>query len=115
MPRDADPPRMASARGASLRPLRDTRDRSGRVVGLLKDREADLGACLCHVLSAGCALLVGATADLGALSVTLYDGDQRWREYASTPEELAEVLLAIQDHIDARMVGASPHGATKRD
>lgn len=106
---------MARASGASLRPLRDRGERTGRVVGLLNDREARLGSCLCHVVGAGCALLVGATSDLGALSVTLYDGDQRWREYAATPEEFEEVLLAVEDHVDARMVGATSNRTPARD
>lgn len=111
MPRDAEVPRMAGARGTSLRPLRDRGERQPRIPELLSLGADDLRDCVCRVLESGCAILLGATSDGGAISVTLYDGDQRWREYASTPGEFKEVLQAIEDHVDARLVGAIPKPA----
>lgn len=50
-------------------------------------------------LDAGLGVLVSRTSDGGALSIIIYDGDDRSRGYASNEEELAEVSRAIVEKV----------------
>jgi hypothetical protein len=99
-------------RGSPLRPLLDKRAAQGRVVENLGGADDDFGTATVSALTAGLGILYALTGDGGAISVTVYDGDDRLRSYASTGEELKEVLDAVRDHAMARLVGtgAKPRG-----
>lgn len=46
-------------------------------------------------LNQGCAVMVARTRDGGAYSVTVLDGDDRYRAYAATQDELNSILDKI--------------------
>jgi hypothetical protein len=51
-----------------------------------------------HLVSAvdsGAAVMLSRTSDGGAISLTLYLGTERYREYASTPEQLDALCEAL--------------------
>jgi hypothetical protein len=54
--------------------------------------------------------MVSRTSDGGAISLTLYLGELRYREYASTPE----TLDALFDAMDALAQGQLAHGLKPR-
>jgi hypothetical protein len=56
---------------------------------------AGLWAGVQCALTAGCAVLVGHTRDGGALCITVLDGDDRYRSYCSTNEEVAAAGQAL--------------------
>lgn len=90
-------PSRLAGRGSNFRPLVQ---RGAGSVGI--DRFKDVAATLWldaiyGSLGAGTGLLVSATSDGGAISITLYEGTERSRSYASSAEELAEVLAAVRD------------------
>jgi hypothetical protein len=51
-----------------------------------------------EVLSHGCAVLLGHTRDGGALVCTILDGEVRHRSYASSEQELDEMMLALHEY-----------------
>lgn len=64
-----------------------------------------------HLVSAvdsGAAVMVSRTSDGGAISLTLYLGQLRYREYASTPDQLDRLF----DAMDAACLGQLGHGLT---
>jgi hypothetical protein len=63
-----------------------------------------LGEVIGDAASAGIGVLVSPTRDLGAVSLTIYVGDERERAYASTSDELATFIEAIRDIATARLV-----------
>jgi len=64
-------------------------------------------------LLAGMGLLIAPTSDAGAISVTLYDGQDRYKSYASTAEEFAVLLETVRDRGDARSATATPARSPK--
>jgi hypothetical protein len=84
-----------------FKPLRDRADttpRVGRIVGIdAKDLMDALGVVLCS----GCAILFSPTSDGGAVSITVYYGDERGRDYATSAEEFAEALSLARDLAEA--------------
>jgi transposase len=67
---------------------------------------------LAIVCASGCAVLFSPTSDGGAISVTVYAGDERARDYASDAEEFAAVLLAVRDTAEAHAINHT-HPAVK--
>lgn len=57
----------------------------------------NIGKALQVLCNAGCAVIVGATRDGGALVLTILDGDTRHRTYCSTSPELQDAVDAIID------------------
>lgn len=55
----------------------------------------DIGDLVQSITGAGCAVILGKTSDGGALSITILDGDERYREWPHTTEEFAEVLAWV--------------------
>lgn len=90
-------PSRLQGRGPNLRPLVDRRG-SGPGLARFKDVDSDrwleaINGCL----DAGLGLLISATRDGGAISLTVYEGDDRSRSYASDAGELVELLAAVRD------------------
>lgn len=59
--------------------------------------EAAILLAITAVTKEGGALLFGVTRDGGVLSLTVCDGDERLKLYATTPEEMAVHLREIAD------------------
>lgn len=57
----------------------------------------NIGTALQVLCNTGCAVIVGATRDGGALVLTILDGDTRHRTYCSTSAELQDAFNAIID------------------
>lgn len=57
----------------------------------------NIGQALQVLVESGCAIIIGQTRDGGAMVLTILDGDDRHRTYASNEVELQEVFDAIID------------------
>ena len=88
----------------TLRLVKETNvaPRTGQILSIPAQELMD---ALSVAVAAGCAVLISPTSDAGALSVTLYAGDQRHRAYASSAEEFHSILEALRDVSEAHMVG----------
>lgn len=82
-----------------------TRDVSPRVGEIWSIDASKAHAALGAAFASGCAVLISPTSDGGALSVTLYAGDQRHRAYCSSSSELVEALDAVMDVAEAHSMG----------
>ncbi len=72
----------------------------------LKAVDSDmLATALLAVVENGCALMVAATRDQGAIALTLLDGEQRHRVYPSNADQLNQALM---DLIESFAPKASP-------
>ena len=83
-------------RGGNLRVLVD-RQRQRRAEAALAIEPAVVGDRVLACLRVGRAVLLSTTSDGGAVSVTLYDGDDRRRSYCSDEAEFAEALAALTE------------------
>lgn len=83
-----------------MRKLLDRRDARGRARELASSHASVLGELASCVLGSGNAILFGITSDGGALSLTIYYGDERFREYLSSPEELQLFAEALADMVN---------------
>jgi len=84
-----------------FKPLRDKADTSPRVARILGIPAQDLMDALALACCNGCAVLFSPTSDGGAISVTVYLGDERLRDYAASAEEFAACLVAVRDASEA--------------
>lgn len=50
-----------------------------------------------RVIAAGCAIMLGATRDGGAVVITIFDGDTRHKTYCSDDLELDRAMAALID------------------
>jgi len=55
-----------------------------------------LGLAIDRILASGCALILGATRDGGAVCLTILDGEDRHRTYCSTELELDSAIASIE-------------------
>lgn len=101
-----------SARG--LKPLLNRDERVPKVAQITDLPDSFWKATVQTVMSSGCGLLLSPTSDGGAVSVTLYFGDDRAKDYASSSEELEAVLSAASDQAQAYELGSTKHTATPR-
>ena len=90
-------PGTPPSRAMAFKPLLDERTRPTRLAELLHGTDSVLGETVRLALESGCGLLLSPTRDGGAISVTLYVGDDRFRGYAASPEELAALLDRVAD------------------
>jgi hypothetical protein len=91
-----------------FKPLRDRADTTPRVGRILDVEPQLLAVAIGTVLCSGCALLISPTQDGGALSLTLYLGDDRRRDYVSNAEEFQEALRLVGDLAQAYAYPALP-------
>ena len=56
------------------------------------------GMVVDQILSHGCAVLLGHTRDGGALVCTILDGEVRHRSYASSEQELDDMMLSLHEY-----------------
>lgn len=80
----------------------DGTPKTGEILGIPAQELMDT---LSVALAAGCGVLISPTSDGGALSVTVYAGDQRHRAYAASAEDFHSILEAVRDVSEAHMVG----------
>lgn len=100
--------RAHQGRGGSFKSLVNRREPGPRLNDLLGGRQQQLGDAIQAVILGGLGVLIAPTSDGGAISVTLYEGDQRLRSYASTVEEWEEILRALTDAGDAAATAHLP-------
>jgi len=109
-------------RQGTNRPVRSLRDRDvspriGQILGIPAQELMDTLAVAC---ASGSAVLFSPTSDGGALSITLYMGDARSRDYATSAEEFAATLVAVRDACEARVIQSStglrkvPHSGSQK-
>jgi hypothetical protein len=84
-------------RGGSFRPLRDRRQTQPRIPEIVNVEASLWSRSIGLALTAGLGVLLAPTSDQGAISVTVYDGDDRRRSYAGSREELQDALEAIEE------------------
>lgn len=97
-----------TGRGGSFRKLFDRRDGTSRVHGLVTGHAASFAIMVESALRAGCGILLAPTSDGGAISLTVFDGDDRQRTYLTNPEEVAEAVEVLQDLQSSRELGTEP-------
>ena len=101
------PPGRGTGRGASFRPLVDRRQREDQRLQLSGPDREGLWTAVALAVDVVLAVLRARTSDGGAVSITLYDGDDRSRTYCSSPDELAAASEAIRDASEAQMIGGT--------
>lgn len=92
----------ATGRGASFRPLVDKRAGPQRVVDVMRLPNEQWVVALQTAIAAGFGVLLAPTSDGGALSLTVYDGEERYRSYCGTSGEFEAALQALTDRATAR-------------
>jgi hypothetical protein len=95
-----------------FKPLRDRADAEPRVGQIMGIDPKVLHHALGVVLSSGCAILLSPTGDGGALSITVYHGDDRSRDYVASADELVQSLSLATDLAEAHAVGKPFMGRT---
>lgn len=80
-----------------FKPLLNARSGPPRLIQLLDGADSVLGEAIRLALESGAGVLLSPTRDGGALSVTLYVGDDRLRGYAASPEEFTALLDRVAD------------------
>jgi len=93
-----------------FKPMRDRTDvapRVGEIVGI--DPQVLIQA-LGQIVCSGCAVLFSPTSDGGAISITVYHGDERSRDYAASAEEFAQSLSLATDIAEAHMIRGTSVG-----
>lgn len=100
-------PRYPSPGARGLKVLGGDREK-GPKVGQITDLNPETWkSVLTTILGCGCGLLLSPTSDGGAVSLTLYYGDERAKGYASSKEDLEELLAAASDQAEAHEVGSA--------
>jgi hypothetical protein len=93
-----------------FKPLRDRADTTPRVGQILNVESEELVQALGVILCSGCALLLSPTTDGGALSITIYYGDERSRDYATSAEEFRQSLSLARDVAEAHVLQSTSLG-----
>lgn len=102
-----DPPGYSRGRGSNFKQLGNAREAEQRVPQIVGISADEFMGALALALTQGCGILLSPTGDGGAVSVLVYDGDERYRTYASTREEFESAISAVRDHAEAKMVGST--------
>jgi hypothetical protein len=90
-------PPSGGTRATQFKPLLNERVGATRVTHLLDGADSVLGEAIRLALESGAGVLLSPTRDGGALSITLYVGDDRLRGYAASPEEFTALLDRVAD------------------
>lgn len=78
---------------------------------MIVEARDDLADTVIVCMAAGVGFLVSPTSDGGAVSVTVYSGDKRERDYAGHPDELAMLFSAVRDFAEAALYQGTQEGA----
>lgn len=101
-----------SARG--VKPLLTPEQTVSRVNEITDLPDSFWKATVQTVMSCGCGLLLSPTSDGGAISLTLYYGDDRGKAYASSTSEMQAVLSAAADQAQAYELSSTPPTSKRR-
>ena len=82
-------------RGSAFRPLVERKGQHGPA-SLRTDNGQAHWALICELVDAGHALMLGRTQDGGAISFTVYVGEERLRSYAHSEEEVEEAFEGLR-------------------
>ena len=93
-------PREISGRGSAFRPLIERQGQFGPT-SLLTDNGSSHWGLICEFVDQGHAISIGRTKDGGAISVTLYLGEERFRSYAHSADELEELFEGLRRIVKA--------------
>lgn len=103
-----------SGRGGAFKSLVNRQEAGPRLNAILEGSEHLLGEAVHAAVMGGLGVLIAATSDKGAVSVTVYVGDERLRSYASSLEEWRACLEALRDTGDAAATSGQPNPAIRR-
>lgn len=106
--------RPVRGRGAQFKSLVDRQDSGPRLSTILSDSSEQTAAAIHAAVLGGLGVLIASTSDGGAISVTVYQGDERLRSYASSRDEWMGILEALRDTGDAAAVALQPPAKTQR-
>lgn len=90
-------PKYPNPRARGMKSLGGSSEKPPRVNSISALSPESWSRHLTAILCSGCGLLLSPTSDLGAISVTLYHGDDRSKGYASSKEELEDLLEEASD------------------
>jgi hypothetical protein len=96
------------ARATKFRRLGGDREPQDRVQGIVNIPADELYKALTLTLILGGGILLSPTSDGGALSLILYDDEERYRAYVTSAEEFSSALEAVRDHMESKMAGHPP-------
>lgn len=102
MSNSTGPGKQGQGRGGHFKSLVDRRGDGPRLNVILEGSQQHLGEAVHAAVMGGLGVLIAATSDAGAISITLYDGDERFRSYASSADEWKACLEALTDAGDAK-------------
>jgi hypothetical protein len=91
--------------------MKNRRSTEARAHELLTADPKALMDTLSLCVAAGVGFLLSPTSDGGALSVTVYAGDKRERDYAGNPDDWAQLLAAVRDFCEAAMYQGTKEGS----
>ena len=97
-----------TGRGGAFRPLVDKPVNGSRLTQALDGNGTLVYEAIGDALVAGYGVLIAPTSDGGAISVTVYDGDERFRTYATNHDEFRDALTALKDKAARYLVGTKP-------
>lgn len=103
-----------SGRGSGFKTLGGGQDGPTRVPQIVSISADDFLHAIAVALTESCGVLLSPTSDGGAVSIIIYDGDERYRTYASTNGEFQAAIEAVRDHAEAKMVGGTPKAKKPR-
>lgn len=83
--------------------LRKSVESSDRALQLVTAAREDLADTIQRCIAGGVGFLISPTSDGGAVSVTVYAGDKRERDYAGNPDDLTALFEAVRDFADASL------------
>jgi len=88
--------------GGANRYERVARSSARKIVATWEDADQEtLWRCVQEVTNQGDAVMFSKTRDEGAVVLTVLSGDERIRQYATTAEEIAELLRAVREAAQA--------------
>lgn len=96
-------PYQPTSQRVAGRLLKNHRADTGRAQQLIASHRDELVAVIELCVASGVGFLVSPTSDGGALSVTVYAGDKRERDYAGNPDEWGALLDAVRDFAEASL------------
>src|SRR5690242_582222 len=103
----------STGRAGSFRQLVDRGDRAGRIESILDVDPPTAWRTFSDLVLSGRGVLISPTGDGGAVSLLVYDGNDRLRTYCSDRGEFEQALSAIQA-LTAGSMGAAVPSPSRR-
>lgn len=101
-PKPNGAPTDLRGRGGSMRPLLDTNGTGRRIEEIVVGLDGQGMAAIRAAVLSGLGVLLAATSDGGAISVTVYDGNERLRSYSGSSDEFRRAMEALKDLATAK-------------